>query len=211
MMRKVLAIGSHPDDIELGCGGTLLRHISNSDTVSMLVVTDGEAGPGDTSTRLGEQQAAADAMGATGVHYGHLPDGLVSNCELQLVHLIERVLLRQEVDTVYTHHRDDTHQDHRAVSLATCGAARWVRNILFYESPSSVHFAPSVFVDITEVLTQKVAVLSFHTSQLAASRSASIALVRSQGAFRGHQARTEFAEGFVPHRMLLSLDPRPDS
>ena len=65
--RSVLAIGAHPDDIELGCGGALLAHVAAGDRVTMLVVTGGENGPGDDTQvtgRRAEQERAAAAIGA---------------------------------------------------------------------------------------------------------------------------------------------------
>ena len=52
--RSVLAIGGHPDDIELGCGGTIARHVAVGDQVAMLVVTRGEVGPGVVLQRVDE-------------------------------------------------------------------------------------------------------------------------------------------------------------
>ena len=202
-MRSVLAIGAHPDDIELGCGGALLHHVRRGDSVCMLVVTNGEAGPGETHRRCDEQTAAARLLGIEDLHFGQLPDGRVSHHELALVHLIEGLLARGHVDTVYTHHAEDSHQDHRSVALATWGAARWIPNVLGYESPSSLHFSPSVFIDIADVIEGKVAALACHRSQIVSSNMASVPLVLSQGSFRGHQGRVPMAEGFVSHRLVL--------
>ena len=66
-MRRVLAVGAHPDDIELGCGATLLAHSAAGDAVTMLVMTGGENGPGDDATITGrrlEQEQAARTLGA---------------------------------------------------------------------------------------------------------------------------------------------------
>ena len=66
-MRSVLAIGAHPDDIELGCGATLLAHSAAGDQVTMFVMTGGENGPGDDSAIVGrraEQEQAARTLGA---------------------------------------------------------------------------------------------------------------------------------------------------
>ena len=62
---KVLAIGAHPDDIELGCAGALLRHVAAGDEVTMLVMTPGEMGPQGLTSRVREQEAAAAVIGAT--------------------------------------------------------------------------------------------------------------------------------------------------
>src|ERR1700722_10624360 len=69
--RSVLAIGAHPDDIELGCGGTIARHVSVGDQVAMLVVTRGEVGPGEVLQRVDEQQRAAAVLGVGTLLWGN--------------------------------------------------------------------------------------------------------------------------------------------
>src|SRR4029453_3541843 len=71
-VRNVLAIGAHPDDIELGCGASLLAHSAAGDRVTMLVLTGGENGPG-TGNRHAEQRAAATTLGAS-LRWGGLVD-----------------------------------------------------------------------------------------------------------------------------------------
>ena len=206
-MTSILAIGSHPDDIELGCGGTLARHVSSGDDVHMLVITTGEAGPGEVSARMEEQIAAAEILGVPRqcLFWGELPDGRVSNYELDLVHIIERVITQTRAEVVYTHGSLDSHQDHRAVAEATWGAARHARKVLCYDSPSSHSFNPSVFVDITATLGKKHDALKAHRSQVTNSSMASTSLVMTQAGYRGFQARVEAAEGFMPHRLLLDV------
>lgn len=203
-MAHVLGIGAHPDDLELGCAGTLAAHVARGDTVTMLVVTCGTAGPGDVHLREQETRDAATLIGADLV-LGNLPDGSVSNHELALVHLIERVCRERRIDTVYTHGQKDSHQDHRAIALASMGACRAVQRVLCYDSPSSVGFTPSVFVDITTTLDKKVEALRQHASQVDHSAMASVSLVRTQAGYRGFQARTEAAEGFEPLRLVLAV------
>jgi LmbE family N-acetylglucosaminyl deacetylase len=204
-MAHVLGIGAHPDDLELGCAGTLARHVAQGDNVTMLVVTAGQAGPGDVSRRVAEGRDAAHALGAD-VVFGGLPDGSVSNHELALVHLIEDVVRRTGATTVYTHGEKDSHQDHRAVAMASMGACRAVQRILCYDSPSSLGFRPSVFVDITSTLDKKLAALDVHQTQVHNSAMASASLVQTQAGYRGFQARCEAAEGFEPLRLVLAMD-----
>lgn len=200
----VLAIGAHPDDAELGCAGTLIKHVAAGDRVTVLVVTMGEVGPGAVREREAEQRAAAEIMGVE-VVFGRLPDCEISLHELELVHLIEDTLSTCGATAVYSHSVLDTHQDHRAVALATLGAARNCRRILCYDAPSSYSFTPTVFTDITDTLEKKVAALQCHASQVEASAMVSADLVRTSAGYRGHQARVPAAEGFVPHRLLLDI------
>ena len=71
-MRSVLAVGAHPDDIELGCGGALAAHRAAGHTLTMLVLSDGGNGPG-TADRWAEQDAAARVLDA-GLVWGGLAD-----------------------------------------------------------------------------------------------------------------------------------------
>ena len=206
--RSVLAIGAHPDDIELGCGGALLAHTSAGDTVTMLVMTGGENGPGVTHRR-GEQSAAAAALGAR-LRWGGFRD-----CTLQpdaaTVTVIEGVLEETKADLVYVHASDDSHQDHRAVAAATLSAARRHPRVLHFQSPSTLSFNPTVFVDVTAHLTGKLAALRAHASQVEQSAMVEPDAVVASARHWGAQARIGFAEAFVPTRMVLDLAPVPRS
>ena len=204
-MRNVLAIGAHPDDIELGCGGTLIKHATSGDTVTLLVVTKGEVGPGMTTARIAEQERAVAIMGAHELVWGELPDCEVGLHELSLVHIIESLIKRTRPDVIYTHSSDDSHQDHRAVALGTFGAARQCSNILTYDSPSSMHFTPNVFVDITGTLDKKIEALQCHASQVAACEMVNAERVRNGAGYRGHEARCGAAEAFSALRFVFDV------
>jgi LmbE family N-acetylglucosaminyl deacetylase len=200
MYRSVLAIGAHPDDIELGCGGALLQHVIAGDRVTMLVMTDGEIGPGRVSERVSEQEHSCEILGASNLIWGNIPDCRVSLHELEVVHTIEDAIGKCRADIVYTHSLADSHQDHRAVAAATTGAARKCGTILSYDAPSSLNFRPSVFVDIASVMDKKIEALLCHASQVAASEMVDDHRVRAQATYRGHEARLLAAEAFEPIR-----------
>lgn len=204
-MRNVLAIGAHPDDIELGCGGTLLQHVAAGDVVTMLVVTKGEVGPGNTAVRLAEQEHACQVLGVDNLIWGSLPDCSVSLYELALVHLIESAIKSTRAHVVYTHSIQDSHQDHRAVALASTGAARKISSILTYDAPSSLRFQPTTFVDISTALDKKIDALLCHASQVDASDMVDARRVRAQAIARGHESRCEAAEAFEPIRTLWAI------
>jgi LmbE family N-acetylglucosaminyl deacetylase len=203
--RAVLAIGAHPDDIELGCGGTLARHVSAGDRVSMLIVTKGEVGPGDTARRIAEQERACTVLGVAELIWGDLPDCEVSLHELRLVHLIEDAIRATRADVVYTHNINDSHQDHRAVALNTMGAARHVSNVLSYDAPSSLNFAPHLYVDVSDTIDKKVEALLCHASQVEASEMVSTDKVRNSAGYRGHEARVMQAEAFMAARYVMAV------
>ena len=204
--KSVLAVGAHPDDIELGCGATLLAHAAAGDVVTMLVMTGGESGP-RAAHRHDEQRAAARTLGA-GLRWGGLRD-----CQLvadsATVAVVEAVLAETAADLVYVHAPEDSHQDHRATAAATLSAARRLARVLHYQSPSTLSFAPTVFVDVTAHLSGKLAALGVHTSQIEFSSMVEPDAVQASARHWGAQARIGYAEAFVPTRMVLDLAPAP--
>lgn len=208
MMRSVLAVGAHPDDIELGCGGTLAAHRDAGDSVTMLVVTGGQNGPGAAAGRHREAEAAARSLDCLLI-WGSLVDCAV-NADAATVALIERALRETEADVVYVHAPDDSHQDHRAVAAATISAARHSRRVLHYRSPSTTRFEPTLFVDVSAHLDRKIDALSCHGSQVENSAMVDPEVVAASARHYGAQARVRYAEAFVPGRFVwdLAVPPR---
>jgi len=207
-VRDVLAVGAHPDDIELGCGGALLAHVAAGDRVTMLVVTGGENGPGDAERitgRRAEQVEAARTLGVS-LRWGGLTDCAVPT-DSSTVALIESVLRETGAGLVYVHAPDDSHQDHRAVASATLSAARRLPRVLHYQSPSTLAFTPTVFVDVTAHLSGKLAALRCHASQVDLSAMVEPDAVVASARHWGAQARIGYAEAFAPTRMVLDLAP----
>ncbi len=161
--RTVLAIGAHPDDVEIGAGGTLLLHGTREDRIIYLVLTAGEVG-GTATTRVDEAERAAERLGATFV-CGHLPDTVLAQTAAQGV--IAPLIREYEPSVVYVHTPHDTHQDHRTAYAAIMVEARNVPNIYCYQSPSThIDFRPTHFVDITTVLSKKVELIGLFQTQV---------------------------------------------
>ena len=201
---KILAIGAHPDDLEYGCAGTLIKHVQRGDDVYMMIITDGSAG-GDSSVREAEQREAGKIIGARDVFFGGFPDTQFE-CHRDSIMAIEQIVSQVEPDTVYTHFGEDTHQDHREIARAVVPAARRVTNLLYFEGLSSQQFLPTVFVDIGGVIHQKLGALEAHASQVSKTNIQAMTIVdiaQSAAHFRGIQGRVTYAEGFVPLRHFI--------
>ena len=201
---NVLAIGAHPDDVELGCGATLLAHSRRGDDVSLLVMTTGERGPQDATSRIAEQEEAARLLGARlfwgGFRDGAVPDGRDS------VDVIQSVLAETGAELVYTHAPEDSHQDHRATGMASMAACRRLSRVLLYESPTSDGFQPDVFVDVDGLVEGKLDVLRAHMSQVLKNGLVDLAAVEGQARYRGFQARLHWAEAFRAARFVWDLE-----
>lgn len=161
--RVVLAIGAHPDDIEIGCGGTLLAHRAAGDEVVLLTLSKGAHG-GQREVRMEEARKAALMLGGTLV-FGDLPDTSIQ-VDRSSIALIEDVVRRCKPSVVYTHSQNDLHQDHRAVHEATLIAARQVPTMLCYQAPSTnIQFCPRRFEDVGAHLQGKLELLGCYRSQ----------------------------------------------
>lgn len=160
---KILAIGPHPDDVELGCFGTLSRMKKEGHEVHILVLTKGEKS-GDSSLRETECTESAKLIDAK-LYFGNLTDAHISDGPTT-IEVIEEHLAGINPDVVFAPSSDDTHQDHRNVSRATVSCTRAVPELYFYETPStSRKFCPNTFFDITETFEDKLKAVRIHQSQ----------------------------------------------
>lgn len=202
---NILAIGSHPDDIEIGCGGTLLRHRANGDQVKMLVLTGGGRG-GDINsgnlvfTRMKEAKTAADLIDATLILWDYTDTEIPET--YALVEKIERIVNEFKPDRVYIPYGQDTHQDHRVTSNVAKSACRKVKQILEYEEPSSYNsFTANYWIDITDHIEKKLEAIKAHVSQghkeILKAKS-----IEGLNLYRGYQANTSYAEGFSTFKFL---------
>lgn len=161
--ERVLAVGAHPDDVEIGCGATLLRHGDAGDSVTILTLSRGAVG-GTQETRRQEAVACALALNAE-LLMADLPDTRLEEAH-EMISMIEGVIEAVRPTTVYVHSEADNHQDHRAVHRATVIAARRVAQVLCYQSPSSRNgFAPTKFIPVTDTIDRKVEILANYQSQ----------------------------------------------
>ena len=207
---NILAIGAHPDDVEFGCGGTLIKYAGKGARIDLLVMTDGARG-GNARTRRAEQLQAARVLGAREVHWGGYRDTLLPSVR-RLIDCIERVLRVVRPDFIFVNNPEDTHQDHRQVARAAISATRYARNVLFYEGPTTVNFNPTVFIEIADEVKSKIAALRTHQSQVMKTRiegTAICEIAEASAHFRGVQARVRWAEGFAPLRLFINVTGVP--
>ncbi len=202
---RVLAVGAHPADVELGCGGALLAHRDRGDEIHMLVMTRPGRGLLPGSRGEAEQMLAAEQLGAM-LHWGGFEDGAVPSTR-EAVAAVEAVLVACGCDVVYGHAPEDSHQDHRSTAQATLAAARRSRQLLWYELPTSLHFDPAIFVDLEGRVGAKLELLGAHRSQLDADGPIDFGAVAGRARHRGSQARVAHAEAFETHRFVWELAP----
>jgi LmbE family N-acetylglucosaminyl deacetylase len=207
---KILAIGAHADDVELGCGGALARWSREGHDLVIHVATDSAyAAPDGTPIRAvedarAEAEAAAARLGAR-LDLGTFPVfGLPHATGLAdaMVALFER----ERPDLALVHWDGDTHLDHRALSLAVQHASRRCPRLLGYASNwylGAQPFDARMFVDISDTLDEKIALIATHVSENARTRGAWETHARQTAADWGRRCGVAAAEGFALYRYLL--------
>jgi LmbE family N-acetylglucosaminyl deacetylase len=199
----LLAVGAHPDDIELGCGGTISAASSTGANVVAVYVTKGEKS-GDPETRMKESKKALGILGVKSVYFGDFTDTEIPNSH-DVIKYLEDIYEKYKPDSVLTHSIHDTHQDHRQIGWISLSAFRNAQKILAYEAPRVTgEFSPSYFIDISSYVTNKWNALKCHHSQKAKRYIAYESMV-NLASFRGSQVGLGAAEAFEVIRYIDRL------
>ena len=151
-------------------------------------------------------------MGMKKVFWGGYEDTQLK-VDKDMINQIDAVIREVNPHFIFCHYPDDTHQDHRHLSQATQSATRNLRNVLFYEGPTTWGFSPQVFVDISDTIDRKIEALLAHQSQIDKTNIDGLSIVpiaRASANFRGIQGRVQNAEGFVPLRLFINVNPKGD-
>ena len=203
--ERVLAVGAHPDDVEIGAGGTLAAHSVANDAVSILTLSRGAYG-GDQSLRTRESQEAADIIGATlflrDLEDTQIPEGHPT------IGLIEEVIEETRPTIVYTHSIHDLHQDHRSTHRAVMVACRQVGRVYCFQSPSAtVEFHPTHFVTIDDYLSRKLKVIEVFGSQAGIRSYMDPELITSTARYWASYSAGAHAEPFETIRNIAGRRP----
>jgi LmbE family N-acetylglucosaminyl deacetylase len=160
---NILAIGAHPDDIEIGCGGLLIKAARAGHSIYLYNLTQGEKA-GNPQRRTEELKRTARFIGAKALYIDRFADTQLALTS-DLINHIESCVDICRPDLVITHPMTDTHHDHRAVAEATIEAGRNVSTVLSYEMPLTKAFEPHLYYDISDSMDAKLELLSMFQSQ----------------------------------------------
>jgi N-acetylglucosamine malate deacetylase 1 len=220
---KVMAIGAHPDDLEISCAGTLAKLKQSGHEVVLCHASDGDKGhyeipPAELiGIRKREAQLAGAVIGCEVLSLG-MRDGeiLADSKETRL--LFAEAIRSVQPDIIITHAPNDYMPDHTAVNklvfdtsfLATLPAftspypgTMKVPALYYMDNLSGIDFQPTIYVDISETMDTKLRMLDCHESQvvwLKAHDGIDLPeFVQTLGRMRGIQAGCKYAEGFIQH------------
>lgn len=220
---KILAIGAHPDDLEINCYGTLAKYAARGDKVGVCVVSNGNLGheeiaPDDLARiRLEEAKNAADIIGAD-FFFAGADDLHVDPQNEKVILELARIIRGFAPDLVITHSDRDYHSDHnetyRSVFRASFAASVGHFDpecpdppapsapIYMMDNLTGVGFIPTEYVDISDYIDIKLRALACHKSQtqwmLDHDGIDFLDMAKTCSKVRGYQCGVKYAEGFRP-------------
>lgn len=224
---RVLAIGAHPDDVEIACSRTLAKYVKRGDKVIVCHASSGNLGhvviPPDELRviRANEAKKAGEMAGIEVICAGFDDLELFDNNKAARDKMVE-VIRYANPDVIITHAPDDYMPDHTAVSRLVFDAsftatlpnyppktdtpAKLVP-IYYMDTLAGVNFNPSEFVDITEEIDLKLKMLNCHESQIVWMREHDGIdfpdMVKTCSRYRGYQCGAAYAEGFRQCQVYL--------
>ncbi|MDP3026588.1 MAG: PIG-L deacetylase family protein [Nanoarchaeota archaeon] len=202
MGDNILAIGAHPDDIELGCGGTIAKHLELGDNVFVLIMTNGEIGKHSLNRQECLTSLKLLGVKESNIIFGNFPDGNLLDNYIT-VDFIEKQLKRLNITKVYTHDPHDRHQDHRKCSLSVSSAARKIPEIFLFQGPSTnPTFEPHYFIELSqENFIKKMDALNCYDSQIKKG-SINLRLIKNLAELNGAGSEINYAEAFAVNHMF---------
>lgn len=180
---RILAIGAHPDDLEIFAFGTLSAWAAMGAELTLAIATDGAKGgtqPADELKRLRAQETTVALASFCAPVFLDFPDGAL-RADAALENRLRDLIRHAAPDLVVTHAPNDYHADHRALSAAALQAAGFSVPVLFMDTMNGTGFVPTHWVDVTAHWPAKTAAILAHTSQ---NPDRFVAMATRQAAFR---------------------------
>ena len=200
--QSVIAFGAHPDDLEIGMGGTLAKLARLGYDVNLVIATL----PNFVKTDIKEQRRieatmSAKTLGCKSPQFLDLsPDEITIG--RKFVTMIDDIINKHKPEAVFTQWIGDSHQDHQALTRAVIAASRDSNNLFMYETtiPGGLTenaFRPQLYVDITETLEVKSNALDcFHSQKNYRCGDLWSDAVVGRCSYRGYQMNVKYAEAF---------------
>lgn len=198
---NILAIGAHFDDVELGCGGALAKHVADGDKVYAYIATVSGFSNQDNVVVRSNEVALAEGRKAMEILGAELICGNFKTLEVEFVEALNVQILKivqdKKIDKVYTHWIGDIHHDHQAVARASLHSCRHVPRMLMYRSNwyhSTMEFRGNFYIDITPYWEIKERSVCAHESEMDRTRGKWINFFRNEAENAGQRIGVQYSE-----------------
>ena len=224
MKLDILVFGAHPDDVELGCGGTVIKEVQRGKKVGIIDLTRGDLGTrGTIETRDFETNIATNILGASIRENMNFKDGFFKDDEAHKIALVKKIRMYRP-DIIITNAISDRHPDHSRAANITVDAS-FLSGLEKIETSQEIwrpqaiyHYiqfnsiAPDILVDISEQMDLKIDSVKAYKTQFYNPNSQEPETIISSKGFLdsvtyrakdlGRQSGCEYAEGFISHQLL---------
>lgn len=220
---NILVLSVHPDDETLGCGGTMLKHKADGDSLYWLILTEGKEELGYSAAFLEARRQQVDQVaedyGITRTFSLGFPTTQLHRMDFsELMEGIGNVVQEVRPEVVYTINRSDIHTDHQVAARAVMSCTKsfrnpFIRKLLMYECISETEimpplpehlFIPQVYVDISSHMERKLEIMQRYASEIQEPPlPRSLENIRALGRFRGATVAVDYAEAFMLLREVL--------
>ena len=212
---KILAIGAHPDDIEIFMFGFLSCCKEMGYKISTIIATDGSLGGNNDDNKLVENRRKETQNGLNKLDvplFLNLPDGSLGN-EANHIKIIRSSILKVKPDLIVTHYYKDYHSDHINLSNIIKNVVGHNIPVLYCDTMMGINFNPTYYIDISKYMTDKIKSISCHKSQ---NPERFVELVRLMNSYRaaqcnapkGKYAEAYFFESSFPFSDIRNILPK---
>ena len=208
-----MVIAVHPDDETLGCGGTILKHLSNGDSVSVVFVTNGNLAQQKLIKKVSE------AYCLNKIYELGLQEIFLENEPLvNIISPLNKVISEFKPEILYIPNRSDVHSDHRTVFIALQACFKtfrspFIKKILMMEVISETDFTPllpenifipNIFIDISDFFEKKESILKIYNEELLSEyQTRSLSTMKALNRYRGSIISAKYAESFMLIKEIL--------
>ncbi len=211
---KVLVFGAHPDDEILGCGGTIVKHIKNGDSVDVCIITiasDPEWDDDYRENKIREQKEIDNLLGIRDrYHFNYITLELNTVDRGRLNQHFTNLIRDIKPDVIYTHYNCSLNHEHNLVSLGTLVGSRIPNKstIYMYETESARYFLkpfkPNYYVNINcELMEKKLDAFDCYKSEVRNNNHPrSLTGIKNLAMYRGDEMNVDYAEAFIQVRRL---------
>jgi len=228
---RILAIGAHPDDLEILCAGTLAKCAKRGDKIFMTNLCKGDKGtfsiPPQRLAKIRKKEAQNSAKIIGAIYEGGFFPDLDLYLNKKFIKIVVGIIRRAQPDVIITHSPSDYMADHTTTSRLACDASfiatlpnyktdeeatKVIPPVFFMDNEAGVNFSPTEYVDISDVMEIKEKMLLCHKSQYTWLKEHDnidyVEFMKKLSALRGLQCGVKYAEGFSQYQTWGRILPK---